>query len=115
MAATPHILIDFVYTSDCVDFKFNMCLRKDRANMEFIDAHTHIRTCAHHTTWPLSELPQLSGAFFLHPSIPPSSHLLPIESLCVQTYSAGGMLNLFPAAQHKETQTHMHFFKLGFN
>lgn len=41
MAATPHILIDFVYTSDCVDFKFNMCLRKDRANMEFIDAHTY--------------------------------------------------------------------------
>ncbi|MEQ2204703.1 hypothetical protein XENOCAPTIV_017281 [Xenoophorus captivus] len=64
--------------------------------------------------WPFAELSIIwsFSSAVLRLSNHASFYLLPIESLCVQTYSAGGMLNLFPAAQH---QTSMLFFKLGFN
>ncbi len=69
--------------------------------------HTSTHTCTLYdmaAPWTLSIIGGLSPAP-LHPSISASSHLLPIESLCVQIYSAGGMFNLFPAVQHKKTQT----------
>lgn len=71
--------------------------------------HGHTHACR--MTWPLSELSQLlSGAFLLHPSIPPSQHLptcSPLRSLCVQTYAAGGMLNLFSRCTTRgDTDTH---------
>lgn len=91
-----------------VSIHYSMCLARDRActhrcvcvclNMPVRDRE-FMDTCSLTlydlaVQWTLSIILSLSPAP-LHLSIPVSSHLLPIESLYVQTHSAGGMLNLF--------------------
>ncbi len=87
-----------------------VCVNMLSRDREFMDAHihTHTHTHAHCVTWPLSELSQLSGAFFLHPSVPPSLHLptcSPLRACVCRHTLLGACLTFFPL---HNTRRHRH-------